>query len=422
MIHRSLCQALFLGLLVLCPGRRVSAQWEVFDMATAGFLSNTVRALTVTLDGDVWAGTEFGLAHYDGASWEIFRADDSGLPDNDVRALAPGIHGGVWIGTLSGLAFLQGGTWTVYNTSNSDLPENYIRCLKPAPDGSIWVGTAGGLAWFDGTDQWHVYTSGEDSYNGLQLPGINIASLALRDDGLLCIGTVNAGFTYLTDSSITVYTTFDNGLPDNTALGVAVDASGNRWVACPAGALLSHAGPFVGGAWVMYNIINSNIPSNALNCILIDAAGRRIVGTQNAGVGIFSGASSWANYRMANSGIPGDEVLCMALDQAGALWVGTSAGGAARFDYTMGVEERTASNALQVYPSPCVDRLGWTLDANTQGADYRLMDACGRVIRAGRLTGTTGLLDVGSLASGSYILTIIDRAKGGVRTARFLKA
>ena len=80
--------------------------------------------------------------------WIVYDTDNSGLPHNSVYALAIDEQGNLWIGTYGGgVANFDGENWTVYNTDNSGLPSNYVwRFAFDAP-GNIWIGTArGGLA------------------------------------------------------------------------------------------------------------------------------------------------------------------------------------------------------------------------------------------------------------------------------------
>jgi len=407
------------GLLAMPTG---SAQtWEIFDMNTAGLPNNTVKALAVAPNADVWVGTEFGLCRYDGSTWQTFQTGSSGLPDNDVRSLAVDDGGAVWIGTLGGLARYDAGTWDVYTSGNSTLPENYVRSLAIAPQGGVWVGTVGGLSWFDGDTTWHHYNNTPGSYNGLQLPGINIAALRARADGALCVGTVNAGFTYLTDTSVTVYTTFSNGLPDNTALGIALDSQGARWLACPAGALLNHAGALVGGAWVQFSTLNSMLPSNALTCIAIDGWDRKLIGNQISGFTIFQGFGSFTTYTMQNSDLPGDEILSLALDGTGSVWIGTSSGGAARFGYAVGLAEEEESDGLVVFPNPVTDELRFIAPDPAQEGTYRLLDITGRVLSSGRSMASPNVVDMRSASSGPYILEVLDREGRRLASRRILR-
>lgn len=391
-------------------------------MNTTSMPNNTVKAIAVAPNADVWVGTEFGLCRYDNVAWQVFQTGSSGLPDNDIRALAVDDSGTVWIGTLSGLAAYDDGSWSVYNTGNSGMPENYVRSLALAPQGGIWVGTVGGLAWFDGDATWHVYNDTPSSHNGLVLPGVNIASLNARSDGLLCIGTVNAGFTYLTDTSVTVYNTFSNGLPDNTALGVGIDSQGWRWLACPAGALLHHAGDFIGGAWVQYSTLNSMLPSNSLTSIVVDGQDRKIIGNLSSGLTIFQGFSSFTTFTMQNSDLPGNEVLSLALDGQGRVWVGTSNGGAARFSYAVGVEEGPSEGAPPVvFPIPASDEVFVRMPEGWSSGTFRLTDALGRPLAAGDLAMGTTRIDLGAFAPGMLLLELAPRSGGAGTVVRVVR-
>lgn len=199
------------------------------------------------------------------------------------------------------------------------------------------------MAWFDGQSTWREYNDTPSSYNGLQLPGTNIAAaLKARADGLLCIGTVNAGFTYLTDSTVTVYTTFANDcrtIPRWSGLG-------QRWVALvglSCRCLVKPRQQLVGGAWYQYSTLNSMMASNALTSIVIDGGDRKFLRNQiSSGLTLFQGFSSFTTFTSANSDLPGDEIMSLALDGAGRVWVGTSNGGAARFSYAVGIDDVAA--------------------------------------------------------------------------------
>jgi ligand-binding sensor domain-containing protein len=382
--------------------------WQVFDMANGSLPNNTVKSLAVAPNGDVWVGTEYGLCRYDGNAWQTFQSGGSGLADNDVRALAVDDTGAVWVGTLSGLTRYAQGNWTTYTTLDSPLPENYIRSLEVAPQGGIWVGTVSGLAWFDGDTTWHVYNDTPLSHAGLQLPGNNIAALQARADGLLCIGTVNAGFTYLTDTSVTVYTTFTNGLPDNTALGVALDSQGWRWLACPAGALLNHAGDFIGGAWYQYSTLNSQLPSNSLTCIEVDGWDRKLIGNQISGLTIFQGFSSFTTYNTLNSGLPGNEVMSLATDDAGGVWVGTSNAGVARFSYAATVGDLGSDDpVIGAYVDPWAGELVMKWPDQVQGCLVILLDMQGRVVGQWSASGSGVRIPLGTASTGAYVARVV---------------
>lgn len=84
-----------------------------------------------------------------------------------------------------------------------------------------------------------------------------------------------------------------------------------------------------------------------------------------------------------------------------------------------GIAER-ATPALELFPNPSIGKMTVMLDgeghANTA---YWILDASGRKVLAGRLTGSRTTLDLTSLAPGHYEVRVIGEQK--VLTARFVK-
>lgn len=388
-------------------------------MASAGLPSNTVRAIAHEPNGITWIGTDWGLLSYDGFTWTTYQVANSPLPDNDIRALEVDQAGRLWIGTFgSGVVRKDGATWTIFNTANSDLPEDQVKCIE-ADSLDVYICTIGGLAHFDGTD-WRIYDDTPNSYNDLELPSGNISDVKVRDDGLVVIGTVNGGFTYLTDSAVTVYSTVSTGLPDNTALGVEIDQNGDRWAACPSGALLYHAGPYDVNQWFQYSTASSTIPSNSLNDVVFDASGRVCVSTQNAGIGIFEPPVTWINYHPGNSDLPDVEVLTSALAPNGLLWFGTATGGAATLDIVTDIHIQEEST-LGVYPNPTTDLLYLTVPEGFDVAELRLLDQSGREVLAEFDAGEYNTLNISGMNAGLYLLEVHSEYNLQVLRAQVLK-
>lgn len=403
-----------------CTGVMSAQTWEVFDMNSAGLPSNTVKAIAHDAIGNTWVGTDWGLCRFDGTAWEIFQQGTSGLPENDVRALACDALGRVWIGLLSGgLVVYDGSDWLQFTNDNSPLPSDQVRNITFDPEGYAWLATTGGMVRTDLSD-WRVYLDTDESYGGLILPGTNIADIAVRPDGLVCVGTLNAGFTYVTETSVIVYTNAQDGLPDNTALGVAVDSNGDRWLACPSGGLLRNFGDFQGGFWAQYISQNSDIPGNSLNDVAIDALDRKVIATQIAGVGILTGTDQWQSYTVQNSELPDNEVLCVSIAIDGSIWAGTATGGAARLSQSTSIAPVTGPAGMMVYPVPASSALivEWPVGTPTGAMIWSILDSRGRVVdqgawhEAGRKQ-----LNLNSYEPGAYVLLVqSDRSVG---TSRF---
>lgn len=380
-------------------------------MVSAGLPSNTVNAIAHGTGEEVWIGTDWGLCRYDGVGWQVFQVGTSGLPENDIRALAMDGQGRLWIGTFaSGLVVYDGSTWQQFLPGTSPMPSDQVHNITIDPEDFAWLATTNGMVRTDLTD-WRIYNSTDESYNGLILPGTNIQDIAVRSDGLVCVGTLNAGFTYVTGTEVVVYTTAQDGLPDNTALGVAVDGNGDRWLACPSGGLLRNFGDVQGGFWAQYVAGSSGVPGNALNDVVVDASDRKIVASQIAGVGILTGIDQWQVHNMQNSALPDNEVRCVSVALDGAIWAGTATGGAARLGPDLSyVQNGGRSVPIRVFPVPADHQVTVDLGglAGTGATNWEILDSSGRSINAGTWYGSHhDQLDVSSYEAGPYFLKVV---------------
>ena len=205
----------------------------------ADVLGPQINALFQSRDGLLWAGTENGLARWDGQNWKLFTTAD-GLSGNSVRAIAEDAQGNLWIGTENnGLNCLQNGKFTVFRAGENSLPGDDISCLFVDQVGDLWVGTLGhGLARrHDG--KWSRFSTRDG------LASNSIGFIIEDDDGNLWIGS-NAGlmripktsFAELTDGKVKsltcrIYTSAD-GLPTSEcSFGAEPSAirtrDGNLW-------------------------------------------------------------------------------------------------------------------------------------------------------------------------------------------------
>lgn len=107
---------------------------------------NYIVSLSVTPNGDVWAGTwGAGLSRFDGATWHTLTTAD-GLPSNHVFALHTDEAGRLWIGTTQGLAIRDGDEIKRYG-HESGLSVQSVFSIATSGD-AAWVGGFGGVTWF----------------------------------------------------------------------------------------------------------------------------------------------------------------------------------------------------------------------------------------------------------------------------------
>ncbi len=110
-------------------------------------LRRDVSALYQDSMGRLWAGTEAGLAGWDGSEWSRLTAQE-GLPPFPVRALAEDGAKGLWIGTDGGgVVRWQAGRFEAFTRTNG-LPSDNITALLRDRKGVLWVGTSSGLCRF----------------------------------------------------------------------------------------------------------------------------------------------------------------------------------------------------------------------------------------------------------------------------------
>jgi ligand-binding sensor domain-containing protein/signal transduction histidine kinase len=191
----------------------------------AEILGQHIFALFEDRAGQLWAGTQNGLARWNGQDWKIYTTHD-GLSENIVRAIAEDAEGGFWIGTESqGLNFFKAEKFISFQAAGNGLPGNDISCLYLDRDGVLWVGTSGhGLARFY-KGKWTRYSTD----NGL---ASNSIDYIIEDDAdCLWIGS-NAGLMRIQKQSLN---DFAKGTVDLLSCRTFVETDGLPTRECSAG-------------------------------------------------------------------------------------------------------------------------------------------------------------------------------------------
>lgn len=385
-----------------------SGSWEVFDTSTGELPSNRVGSMLAEPDGTLWFGTDWGLVRLEGEEWTTFQVDDSDIPSNDVSCLALDGNGRLWVGTrFNGIGIWDGTAWSTFEPGEVRIPLEEINSITHDHRGWVWISTPLGLACL--TDEgWRVYDDTPESHAGNQFFLPHVKQVAVRSDDLVSVASVNAGFIYFDEEDFIYYTTFNSFFPDNSANAVALDANGDRWLACPAGGLVWHAGDFIGGPWFAYNTFTAGLPDNSMTSVFIDEAGVKLVGTQIAGVLLFTSVNDWYTLGSANSGLPDDHVLSVMRAPDGTLWAGLASGGVARYGIELAVPRASAPGRVNAHGTASG---GIQVEGLEPGAHYQwaLYDALGRTVGAGGMVGPSAMLQrADHLPAGAYTLALID--------------
>ncbi|MGH9589487.1 MAG: sensor histidine kinase [Terracidiphilus sp.] len=332
-----------------------------------GLPQNTVQALAQTPDGFIWAGTEAGLARFDGSGFLIFdRNSTPALPAGDIHCLLASSDDSLWIGTSEGLARLKGGTITVLTTRDG-LPSNDIRSLRANSRGGIIVSTASGEV---GIEALKIVPVVEDRMSpaasasnmvftaaladgrtaqatrsavsvkepgkvlrfsvGKQLPGTRIQALLADREGSLWIGT-NGGLARLAGDRLQLFPPSEP-LASASVLALFEDREGNLWV-----------GAETQGLQILRNRrfftfdSREGLASDATTTVVEDRAGTLWIGTSASGLNAVSlrkgGSGSEAfpardaiGTYTVRTGLASNVILSLAAAPNGDLWVGTPDG------------------------------------------------------------------------------------------------
>ncbi len=77
--------------------------------------------------------------------------------------------------------------------------------------------------------------------------------------------------------------------------------------------------------WTTYTTNNSDLLSNVIYALVIDAEGSLWAGTES-GLSVRDTAGNWTTYTSKNSGLRYDRIYSLATDSTGTLWIGTGLG------------------------------------------------------------------------------------------------
>jgi hypothetical protein len=229
--------------------------------------------------------------------WIVFNSSNSGLGDNEIRSLSIDNTGVKWIGTVNKAVYsYDGNEWNHYNSSNSYVFDDYILCISTDSQNNKWIGTrSGGMSEYDGTlwyfwDETHSFIPDDKVYD-VQFEGT-----------LKWVATMH-GLASFDGTNWTTWNTSNSQIPAEEVRAIAIDGSGNKWIATWGGGVAK----FDGSAWTVFDKSNSPIPDDY--CISLFYDGIYFwIGTSGNGLAKFDG-TNWTIYKTSNSGLPSDFVF-----------------------------------------------------------------------------------------------------------------
>jgi signal transduction histidine kinase/sugar lactone lactonase YvrE len=290
------------GLIERMPDGRILR----FD-TRAGLPDILVRSVVEDRDGNIWAGTNAGIARLEGGR---FIVPATGTQSDLVRVLFEDREGDLWVGGNNGLTRLRDDAFTAYGKTEG-LPSDEPNAVFQDHTGRVWVGfqDAGLMLFSEGSRRLFTARDG--------MPETEIYSIRESPGGDLLIGT-RAGLVRMHGSAFTTYAP-----PDPQGRRVVFDAleddTGRLWLATPGGLVeMSGKGPrtVAGGGPLIANGV-ATLFQGRDGVLWAGSYGKglwRIQGGEVRLLGLADGLSS-------------ESIRAIYEDPEGTLWIGTLGGG-----------------------------------------------------------------------------------------------
>ena len=206
-----------------------------------------IQALLIDRSQTLWIGTSNGLHAYDIAR-DSFTGyyhngeKGGGLSYNAITTIYEDRSGWLWVGTEDGLNLFDRDrkTFTVYRDDQSVAPligHDLITAIYQDRSGSMWIGTyGGGLCLFDPESGRFVRRYRRRDGDHASLSSDNIYCLLEDNQYRFWVGTNSGGLNLFNRANGTfINFTNEDGLPNNSILGMLEDSQGNIWLSTSRG-------------------------------------------------------------------------------------------------------------------------------------------------------------------------------------------
>lgn len=301
---------------------------------------NGVTCIYKDLSGNIWLGTDRGLALFnpEAENFIHFHHSEDGVPHTvfDIRQFDGNKlwiameFGGIAILDLTQRMFLSPDQVRFQYIKEGDdeysLSNSTVRCLFQDSFKNVWAGMWGGGINFlsHESSYFNVYSYSPIQHSGSSLNNKTASSVCVARDGKLWIGTDGGGINVFDKGKrVAVYKEETGDLTDNSIQAALCDSEGNLWF-----------GSFMGGVDFydvkkksFHQIFSKDKTGEDVRALYEDAE-YVWIGTSN---GIYK-------VRLHDKGIAdhytveNNLVRCISKDNLNRLWIGTFGGGLGVFD------------------------------------------------------------------------------------------
>lgn len=333
---------------------------------------NTICYDLMKVDKQLWVATQDnGVFVVDLADQKINRYGIStGLTNNHVRSLAVDDWGNVWLGTSGGGLNQFAGQQFNHLTTKEGLSDNYIYAVHQDFKGAIWAGT--GRKGVVKIDSGRYINYGLDS----GFANIKVKAIGASIDGTVWFGTEGEGLASYYDSTFS-WLTVKDGLCGNYIKDIICWRKRDVWVASLDGGI-SHLTRQKGGYGIKNYRYLTELPSNRIHALHVDASGTLWFGTESKGIGVIKGGK--VSMILTESQLNYQNIRAIRSNKNG-IWIATS-GGLYRYnqktkELSKPIDEGLKSNNLYLLE---FDKLSHVYLGHERGLEKLTLNETGDVI------------------------------------------
>ncbi len=303
--------------------------------------NQTIRSLFEDDEGNLWVGTEWGLALLNRRTQQFHKftsnqSNPKALNCDTINCILENHDGLLWIGTMHGINVLNksNNEFRHYTRNNGSVSCDTVNCIFQDNKGIMWIGTKNGLNCFNiKTGKFSKYLHSATNRNSI---GSNNISSVLQDkNGIIWLGTDNGLDSY--DKEKNTFTHFTNSPDDrysinnNTVTSILEDHKGRFWVGTFGGGLSLFNKET--GKFICYKNNPSDpfsVTNNFINCLYEDKTGIIWIGNAYKGVDkIDPNYFSFDVYRHIpynENSLSNNIIWSVFEDENELLWIGTADG------------------------------------------------------------------------------------------------
>lgn len=303
-------------------------QWEFLELDLGNLPSNQLYDV-LRIGSVVWIAGQGGLTRFDGTTWATFDSSTIGISGQPVSLSRDG-KGGFWVLTNEGASHFNGATWTLVPRATLISTGALLHTITADASGTIWVGTGGGrVIKYDGANV--------ARYSPPGLTG-DVKSIAIDSAGNVWMGSVQSGVAVLVAATAQFqsFNQSNSKLPSNKVNAIIPDGADGVWIGTSVGMVR-----FSLSAQTTFQ--NAPLASPFIRSLRHAPTDGALWLTTSSGLYRYDG-QRWAGFTRDNSGFV--DIGAVDIGPDGDVWIATTASGLTRYD------ARIITGVQQQLPGP----------------------------------------------------------------------